>query len=155
MVVEDLLVRGGIERRRENVAELGRGFPWYLIYEKNLLLISAMVQSRTTIIGKARTIRKLETETLMSHCQGCSEMQWWGSSSSMTEGESCESSVAVYPGLLRVPITSDGNDYIIYSNDIHKIPSLMLKTISVGAGLLTVLILSNLFVFIKTYVFIT
>lgn len=65
----------------------------------------------------------------------------------MTEGESCESSVAVYPGLLRVHITSDGNDYIyyIYSNDIHKIPSLMLKTISVGVGLLTVLILRNLF----------
>lgn len=63
----------------------------------------------------------------------------------MTEGESCESSVAVYPGLLHVHITSDGNDYIIYSNDIHKIPSLMFKTISVGAGLLTVLILRNLF----------
>lgn len=88
-----------------------------------------MVQSRPTIIGQARGIRKLETETLMSHCQECSEMQLWGSSSSMTEGESCESSVAVYPGLLCVHITSDGNDYIIYSNDIHKIPSLMFKTI--------------------------
>lgn len=66
-----MVVRRGIERRRESVA----AFSWYLIYEKNLLLISAMVQSRPTIIGQARTIRKLETETLMSHCQGYSEMQ--------------------------------------------------------------------------------